>query len=426
MPNANSTPPSKPFPKKDRLEELLALAQTYRGWTLRELAETLGRDPHKLVPESGVPKLDLVIRLAEVLDWSVDQVARDLCGDASGTESSEESSSFSALDEAAFEAYEAGRFDDVERIAQLAFRAARTADERARAITRQIAACDALGLHAQALEHAQRGLREVTASREYHLSFRANLANAHYTLGNIYEAEALANSLVEWFSSNPLPNPHSQSTKAVAYYVRGSCHRCFAGSALPTSLQNGQWHAQRAHEDLSTSQRLFEEHAARTGRETYAGYANVCRGAVLEVAPLVGVTSPEEVLDTIMAGLDDVVNPQEMPQGPWLESLGWWCIFGCNVAMRHIADPERLQTLMAVFTNKADEIAERLGNWALRERVWTMELERRRRAEGEQAAAEDWVMDADDVRIVAGTMARFPVFREVGWQVLRSARRVNQ
>jgi tetratricopeptide (TPR) repeat protein len=433
MPNAEQRPQrpitsmpsmSRALPRKERLEELLALAQTYRGWTLRELADSLGRDPHKLVPESGVPKLDLVMRLAEVLDWSVDHVAKDLCDQ---TDTPVEAATapaavdFSALDRAAFEAYERSDFEAVERIANEAFSVASNANERARALMRQCVAADARGLYTQALEAAQRGLREVEASFEFHLSFRANLANAHYTLGNLYEAEALANSLVGWFANNPMPSPLSQSTKAFAFYVRGSCHRCFAGLALPTKL----WHAQRAREDLLQAERLLDEYAVQTKLETYAGYANVCRGAAMEVAPMLGVAAPDQVLEKLLTGLDQVVTPEQMPRGAWLESWGWWCIFGCNVALRHVDDPERLQSLMAIFTNKADEIAEYLGNWALRERVWTLELERRRRAEGAEST-EDWVMDSDDVRVVAGTMARFPVFREVGWQVLRSARRLGQ
>ena len=49
-------------PRRERLEELLKLAQLYRGWPVRRLAEELGRDPHNLVPDSGVPKIDLVMR----------------------------------------------------------------------------------------------------------------------------------------------------------------------------------------------------------------------------------------------------------------------------------------------------------------------------------------------------------------------------
>lgn len=421
-----STP--QPKPKKERLEELIALAQAYRGWSLKDVAQSLGRDPHKLVPESGIPKLDLVIRLAELLDWSVDQVARDLC-DLSEipVEPSTPDADFRSLDKSAFEAYGQGRFDEVERISREALRVAQTPNERARALMRLCAAHDARGLYGKALQTAQQGLREVEASPEFHLSFRINLANAHYTLGNNYEAEALANSLVEWFATNPLPSPLSRSTKAFAYYVRGSCHRCFCGLAMP----NTPWHAQRAHEDLTTAERLFVEYAAQTGHDTYGGYANICRGAALEVAPLNGTKSPDEVLDQVVRALDEALGAgdrEAMPRGAWLESWGWWCIFGCNVAMRQIADRGRLGALMGTFLRQADLIAEKLGNWALRERVWTLELERRRcesHCSTSETGEPGWTVTDDEIRIVTGTMARFPVFREVGWQVLRTARRAE-
>jgi hypothetical protein len=46
--------------RKQRLEQLLELAQAYKGCSRKELARILGRDRTKLVPASGVPKLDLV------------------------------------------------------------------------------------------------------------------------------------------------------------------------------------------------------------------------------------------------------------------------------------------------------------------------------------------------------------------------------
>ena len=73
-----------------------------------------------------------------------------------------------------------------------------------------------------------------------------------------------------------------------------------------------------------------------------------------------------------------------MAVGDELESFGWWCIFGCNVALRAERDERRVQSAMAIFTNKADEIAERLDHWAMRERVFTMEHTRRERS-GEAA-----------------------------------------
>src|SRR5262245_56597704 len=58
-----------------RLAELIALAQEYRKWSLRRLSEALGRDPHNLIAPGGNPRMDFLMRLAEVLDWS----AQDVC-----------------------------------------------------------------------------------------------------------------------------------------------------------------------------------------------------------------------------------------------------------------------------------------------------------------------------------------------------------
>ncbi len=60
--------------RKKRLEQLLSLALAYRDCTRKELARTLGRDPTKLVPGTGIPKLDVVVELAGVLEWPVGDV----------------------------------------------------------------------------------------------------------------------------------------------------------------------------------------------------------------------------------------------------------------------------------------------------------------------------------------------------------------
>ncbi len=59
----------------------------------------------------------------------------------------------------------------------------------------------------------------------------------------------------------------------------------------------------------------------------------------------------------------------------------------------------------------SDEIAERLDNWAMRERVFTMEHSRWKRAIGSTGFDIPRVVDEEDVRVITGTMARFPAFR---------------
>ena len=80
---------------------------------------------------------------------------------------------------------------------------------------------------------------------------------------------------------------------------------------------------------------------------------------------------------------------------------------------------------MAVFTNKADEIADRMRNWAIRERVFTMEYARRQRFVDWTGMEADWAIDSDDVRVITGTMGRFPAFRHTAWRILRTAKVVK-
>jgi len=68
---------------KERLHRLLDLAQVYRGWSRKRLGKALRRDASKLVPDSGIPKLDVVLALAAVLDWPVERVIDELTADES-------------------------------------------------------------------------------------------------------------------------------------------------------------------------------------------------------------------------------------------------------------------------------------------------------------------------------------------------------
>ena len=133
----------------------------------------------------------------------------------------------------------------------------------------------------------------------------------------------------------------------------------------------------------------------------------------------------EKALEELAAGLDDLVDNDSEIVGDRLESYGWWCIFGCNIALRHLTDERRLQQYMAVFTNKADEIANLTDNWAMRERVFTMQYTRWERASGATGFDIPHVIDLDDVRVITGTMGRFPTFRQTGWRILQSAQVVD-
>ncbi len=126
-------------------------------------------------------------------------------------------------------------------------------------------------------------------------------------------------------------------------------------------------------------------------------------------------------LEEIGTMLSDVVDTDDHPRGDWLESYGWWSIFGCNIALRHIDDERDLQRFMALFTNKADEIAQRLDHWAMRERVFTLQYAGHQRFIGWTGREAPYTIDNEDVPLITGTMGRFPQFRPVGWQMLHTA-----
>jgi hypothetical protein len=161
------------------------------------------------------------------------------------------------------------------------------------------------------------------------------------------------------------------------------------------------------------------------GDPSLAGIANTCRGGIIEAEVALGRRSPVDALESLTGGLVVLDESSSEAVGDRLESWGWWCIFGCNIALRYLNDERQLQQYMAIFTNKADEIAERIDNWSIRERVFTMEHSRWERAVGCTGFDIPRVVDEDDVRIIAGAMARFPTFRETGWTILRSARVVR-
>ena len=81
---------------------------------------------------------------------------------------------------------------------------------------------------------------------------------------------------------------------------------------------------------------------------------------------------------------------------------------------------------MALFTNKADEIADQLNHWAMRERVFSMQFEGRNRLIGWTGQDIPVVIDRDDIRLITGTMGRFPQFKETGWELLNTGNVVEE
>jgi hypothetical protein len=404
--------------RRDRLSRFVDLARVYRGWSRQELASNLGRDLSKVVPDSGNPKLDLVVALAEALDWSIGDVAQCVwdepmqlppCG-----------LDFAALDAQAMEAHRAGDWRRLVAGGAMLLRAASTPAERARALNRISGGHDGLGRHGKSLECIREALSLAPLTPGLELMLRVNLCGAHYSLWHVAEARAAARELVEQFEARAPEGRLERVAQAFALMYRGQCARR-AIAALPDTAKRN---ATEARADLERAGTLFSKLAREFGDDSYGGVANTCRGALMEVDCALGTLDPVDAVATITEALGGVEDPQLAPPGDWLESYGWWCIFGCNIAVRYLQDPQ-FHRAMAIFTNKAVEIADRLDNWSLRERAFSLEQARRDRLQKSTGFDAEWVLDEDEVRTITGTMGRFPSFRETGWKILTEARIVG-
>ena len=409
--------------RRKRLEQLLNLAQTYKKCSRKQLARALGRDPTKLVPGTGVPKLDLVVELAGVLDWPVGEVAMFLWARQSGSTAAGggDDDDFESLNSSAREAHRCGRYRSMLDLARRALAVATTPDQRAKACNRQVGAWDGLGRYTEVLQACKQGLQEQGVAPEFRRVLQSNLANAYYSLWSLVESGAIAQNLLGWYRENRPRSATDRKTNAFAYYVSGhTLRRLISVESRQTTVL-----AEAAAADLRQARERYTELAEQLDDQSFAGIARTCHGGLIETDVGLGRRPPQDGLAELVAGLELVRDVSSELVGDQLESYGWWCIFGCNIALRHLDDERELQKHMAVFTNKADEIADRLDNWSMRERVFTMQYKRWARAVNVSGLDMPCVIDSDDVRVIAGTMGRFPTFRETGWRILQSAQVVE-
>ena len=402
-----------------RLRQLCGLAKAYRGINQEQLAQQLGRHPDRLAPNNGNPKLDYLLALSRVLDWPVslivsfiEEEAPDETQQAAPTERRD----FAALESASRRCHTEGRYQEAVTLARRAFAVARTSDERVIACIREASGNDGLGRYADALAAEQRGLAETPTSGELRRQLESNLANGYYTLWSLPEAESLSLKLMNWYRRHPASTYKDRVTDAFALYVYGNTLRRMAAtdpdeSAVP---------ARDAETALKKSRRLYVKIGREFGQDWCDGIANTITGALIHVEVLLGKRDPREALQEIENELEHVTDPADPLVGDSLESRAWWCIFGCCIARQHLSDETLLQHFMAMFTDKADVIARRLDNWALRERVFAMEYASYERVERITGRAALLTLDADDLEALVGVMGRFPRFGPTGMKLFEA------
>lgn len=403
--------------QRQRLSRFVDLARVYRGWTRTELSKVLGRDPSKIVPESGNPKLDLIVGLADVLDWNVGDVAESVWLRNGRASADPPTTTFAQLSQSAIDARHAGRFDEVVDITRRMRLVARTAREHAIACLREGSVWDRRGRYTRALECAQEGLSVDCRDADITTTLQGRLANGHYTLWHLVEARAVAQDLIARLEDGDVADPVIHENLGIAHYAKGHAARRGISSEDATSLADGV----AAIDHLRRAVEIYEDLRHRRDRPTDLAISMICSGGVLELEAALGRITADNAMAEILSALDEVVDIEACPSVDLLECRGWWAIFGCNIALRHF-DGDEMHRHMAILTNKALEIAERIGNWGLRERAFTLEHFRRQRAEDPTKDDHEWILDEEEVRTITGTMGRFPGFRRVGWHILESSR----
>lgn len=413
---------------RERLEEMVTLVQSYRGWSQRRVARALNRNPHAMVPDSGNPKLDLVVTLSKILDWPLEMVVSDLRDaerDAAGERPKPRRSvqDPNAFARKVWALLDAEQWDDVLEITEPEALDEVEFSHRGLLLAYRFQALESTGRYLDAIECCREGLELVARGSLESLRLRGPLAYLLYLVGNFYEAEAMATSLIAELSRelDPLrsdaPNPNVLPHLAMAYFIRGCVLRVHGDH--PQGLSEPL--LRDAHRSLRTAESLLGSLAIESGPLRNRSIAQTARAAAREVEVLLDDATPSEIVEETLELLSSAEEIGSLDSFA-AESLGWCCLIASRVVLQfneRIANSDRV---LAILTNKADEVAERLGHWALRERLFTVEHLHRVLAARSGEAPPAWNLDDDDVRTLMGTMGRFPHFRRLGWRILRAVR----
>lgn len=410
--------------RKQRLENLLHLARVMRGWSRARLARALERDPTKILPASGNPKTDYLIKLADVLEWPVGDVVEAIwrsgfVGD-SGRSRPETDATFKGVAQDVTEAVRGADYHRVVELSQEMYALAKSGDERAHACIREAAGWDGLGRYPKVLECAKRGLHQGALSLRLRLALQATMAHAEYTLWDLTPALGTSEVLVNWYAENPPDRPADLKRVGFVYYIRGNTRR----RLMAVEPENRVNHGQRAQSDLRRAIEIYRSLEDAGSEGVPEGLVRTCEGALLEVGVETGELRAASAINRIVGSLEEAVELDEVGRPDLYESHGWWCIFGSQIALRHLHGRE-LQQAMRIFNNRALEIAHRLDNWAMRERVFTMQYVLHQTIADASGFDIEYTINEGDHSLITATMGRFPSFRPVGWQILETARVVN-
>lgn len=386
----------------------------------------LGRTPKNLSPESGNPKLDLVKSLAAALDWSIGDVAEALAGSTAEAELSAATQPFDEIDARCVTLHTEGRYSEVISLARVAYATATTPEQRGIAKQREFSGYDGMGRYAHAAASLREGLTELGLPARIERLLRVNLAHCVYVLGHLAEARGLAREVLNECADPELTDAdqHAEGFRAVVAHAHAALGQAYR-AGIPVEARAAAVPAAReAAEHLKHAEAAFTALHKDLSHPNYLGLARVARFGWLETASCLGEVRPEDAIAELLAAIG-AHGPGTDTSSDEANALGWGCVYACNIARRHLAERE-MHRALGIFTNKGYEIADRLGDWSLRERLFAIEFLQRSDLAQMLGRPLDWTIDEEEIRVIVGTMGRFPGFRPTGWKILETAKLVRR
>lgn len=390
-----------------RLEELQALARTYRNWSVKELAHALGRQPGRLVPESGMPKIDLVVSLARALDWPIEAVVEHLVKPDAPSRThgiaGDSRADFSDLYNASLEKRVARDYFEAIRLAVRAGSVADTPTRRAAASAVESDAHEASGSYLEAL----RCLRSASQIDGVELSWRllidSKIANILFMQGNRTQAIGIASTVLE-YAARTDGGHVTRLAQSLAFWARAHALR----SSIPVaSFEAWKPMAASAEQDFNASGEIAEE--LRASEHGY-GERNLTFATSIEVSVLeLRAVCDSNAGDIILPRLLEVVREGGDISPGISERKAWAAIALANTAKRFVSDDMQLWGMLELASAALRAHAAATSNWYFAHQHLELDSERRRRlgtlAHGSRA------LDATEAKLVAGVLGHVPASR---------------
>lgn len=391
--------------RRVNLGRVVDLARIYRDCDLKSLARELGRDPTRIIPETGIPKVDLIARLAGSLEWSIPEVIRairseperhvDPVGEAAG---------FEANRAAVEHARSMGRREEAVRLAGHLAAGCGTPDHRAVGFILLGETLESCARFDEALDTYRAGGRlKGDVAPVLRSGLEVRIAGACLELGQLEEACDIARELAER-TKTPLP------VRARAHQVKGE------------ALRRWMRHEIAERPRLALAARAAFRRSASLHRRSNRidcdprrpGALDACRGGLLECATELGRVP---VVSALRLARRSGTSGRE---GATLASQGGWMLTGAGIAERHLGG-ERRRTWLHRFAVRLRAIAEALDDWSCRAAALTLQHRARTAEAGAERTNAPWPSDPAELRILIRTMGRVASFRATGWRILAAS-----